>query len=79
MNVWLLCCVAGTGVKTHVAETVHDDPIDEVDGLTGPGKIHLGPVILARRAVDVAWRGSRLNSSVPRIQCWLTDTIKVSH
>ena len=52
-----------------MAEAVNDDAIDEVDRLPRPGQVHLGPVVLARRGVDVAGgRGGR-HSSVAETRC----------
>merc|ERR1740128_804760 len=33
-------------VKTDMAQAVHNDTIDQVDCLSGPGQIHLSPVVL---------------------------------
>ena len=76
VDVRLLGRVAGAGVKTDVAEAVHNHAVDEVDGLASPGEVDLGPVVLARGAVDVTGGRSGLDSSVPEIQLWLTYTIK---
>ena len=76
VDVRLLGRVAGAGVKTDVAEAVHNHAVDEVDRLASTGQVDLGPVVLARGAVDVTGGRSGLNSSVPEIQLWLTYTIK---
>ena len=72
MNVWLLGRIAGAGVKTDMAETIHNDAVDEVDGLASSGQVDLGPVVLAGGAVDVTGGRGGLDSSVPEIQLWLT-------
>ena len=76
MDVRLLGRIAGAGVKTDVAEAVHNHAVDEVDRLASTGKVDLGPVVLARGAVDVTGGRGGLDSSVPEIQLWLTYTIK---
>ena len=75
MNVWLLGRIAGAGVKTDMAETIHNDAVDEVDGLASPGQVDLGPVVLAGGAVDVTGGRGGLDSSVPEIQLWLIQTL----
>ena len=65
-----------TRIETDVAEAIHNDTVDEVHGLSGAGEVDLGPVVLARGAVDVTGGRSGLDSSVPEIQLWLTYTIK---
>ena len=65
MNVWF---GFHSRVQTDVAQTVHDDAIDEVDGLPGAGEVHLGPVVLAGGAVDVAGGRGGLYSGVPEIR-----------
>ena len=75
VNVWLLCRIAGAGVKTDMAETVHYDAVDQVDGLASPSQVDLGPVVLAGGAVDVTGGRSGLDSSVPEIQLWLIQTL----
>ena len=64
MDVWLLRRVAGARVEADVSEAVHDDAVDEVDGLPGAGQVHLGPVVLARGRVDVAGRRRRGHTRV---------------
>ena len=76
MNVWLLCGIAGAGVKTDMAETVHYHAVDQVDGLASTSQVDLGPVVLAGGAVDVTGGRGGLDSSVPEIQLWLTYTMK---
>lgn len=65
MNVWLSL---HSRVETNVAETVHNDPVDEVDGLPCACEVHLGPVVLARGAVNVAWGWGWLHSGVPKVR-----------
>ena len=71
VDVRLLGRIAGAGVKTDVAEAVHNHAVDEVDRLASTGQVDLGPVVLARGAVDVTGGRSGLDSSVPEIQLWL--------
>ena len=56
-----------SGVEADVSEAVHNDAVDEVDGLPGASEVDLCPVVLAGRAVDVARGWGRLDSSVPEI------------
>ena len=76
MNVWLLSRIAGARVQTDMAETVHYDAVDQVDGLASTSQVDLGPVVLAGGAVDVTRGRGGLDSSVPEIQLWLTYTSK---
>ena len=57
-----------SGVEADVSEAVHNDAVDEVDGLPGASEVDLCPVVLAGGAVDVAgWRGG-LDTGVPEIR-----------
>ena len=57
-----------SGVEADVSEAVHNDAVDEVDGLPGASEVDLCPVVLAGGAVDVAGWWGWLDSGVPEIR-----------
>ena len=61
VNVGLL---NGTRLETDMSQTINNDTVDQVDSLPCSSQVHLCPVVLTRRGVDVARGRRRSHTSV---------------